>query len=867
VGNVSSRDLDVSSSSRGPATDGRIKPDLAATGKSHNSTGNAFSYDIFDGTSAAAPGIAGVAAQLYQAYRSVNNDTDPPSALIKAAMLNTTDDLGLKGPDFTYGWGRIHAKRAFDVLENQTWFSASASQGVQNQHSINIPPNVREARVMIYWNDPPAFPGAAKHLINDLDAKMTAPNAVDYLPLVPDPSPNLAALNSPAVPGIDTLNNVEQIVLTDPATGAYTLSVRGSAVPQGPQEYFVVYTFFYDEISIVYPRGGEGVRSGEFARFHWDGLRGFFTDNFRIELSPDNGNSWDILNSSLSPSRYFYEWNIPDDLHTDQALIRVSRLNSNVSAQSVAPFSIMQRPSNLTIDTVCQDFTYISWDSVPGAVAYEVGIMGEKYIDSLTTVSDVFAYLPMDHLSLEFFSVQPIGPNGGKGPRSTTSFRLPALKKCQPAYDVSLLEIVAPDSVAFSNCVNNQILVRLRMQNEGENLISDFPLSYQFNQGPIITQNFTGNLDSDSQSSFVFQTALLPATNGVQNLRVWTDLANDEVRSNDTLSLQFTYLQQNAVILPYLEDFEGFFNCGTEVNCGGENCSLANDWINLTNGLTDDIDWRVHNGRTPSLNTGPTNDHQPGNDQGKYLYLESDGCVGQEAIVLLPCVDFSNASSPQMDFWYHMYGSGIGELKVEAWINGFWIQISSLSGDQGDQWRQQAVNLNTLAGKLTAIRFRGNSGLGAEGDIAIDDIAIYDRAESPVADFEADQQLVCPGTVVGLTDLSDNFPNTWTWSIQPTTFSFQNGTDQNSQHPDVSFDLNGFYSITLQATNDNGDDVVSKTALIEVNEGVIPDLAENFEGTVFPPEKWQRVNPDGGLSWEKIMVVGSNGNLTEAALM
>ena len=63
----------VISSSRGSASDGRIKPDLAVNGNGQMSTDPFNVYASGSGTSAAAPGVSGVLAQLYQAYRDLNN--------------------------------------------------------------------------------------------------------------------------------------------------------------------------------------------------------------------------------------------------------------------------------------------------------------------------------------------------------------------------------------------------------------------------------------------------------------------------------------------------------------------------------------------------------------------------------------------------------------------------------------------------------------------------------------------------------------------------------------------------------------------------------------------------------------------------
>ena len=87
VGNLNINDELFFTSSRGPAADGRIKPDLCALGEGHLTTDENNTYQIGGGTSAAAPAVAGAVAQLYQAYKEHNNGVNPESGLIKATLL------------------------------------------------------------------------------------------------------------------------------------------------------------------------------------------------------------------------------------------------------------------------------------------------------------------------------------------------------------------------------------------------------------------------------------------------------------------------------------------------------------------------------------------------------------------------------------------------------------------------------------------------------------------------------------------------------------------------------------------------------------------------------------------------------------
>ncbi len=95
-------------SSRGPTSDGRIKPDLAAyDGVSTASYGfaNGQTYDNggagFFGTSAAAPLAGGVAALVRQQHPAWD------TATVRAFLMDRAVDMGLTGPDNSFGSGRL----------------------------------------------------------------------------------------------------------------------------------------------------------------------------------------------------------------------------------------------------------------------------------------------------------------------------------------------------------------------------------------------------------------------------------------------------------------------------------------------------------------------------------------------------------------------------------------------------------------------------------------------------------------------------------------------------------------------------------------------------------------------------------------
>ena len=407
----------VSSSSRGPASDGRIKPDIAAHGNGQISTDPNNIYNAGSGTSAAAPGISGVLAQLYQAYRDLNSGLDPESGLLKACLLNTAQDYGNTGPDFSYGWGIVNALKAVKVLEENRYQDSLIDNGESHTINFTIPEGTKEARIMLYWMDPERSPSSTISLLNDLDLKISN-NTSDFFPWVLDPTPNASLLSLPATTGEDHLNNMEQVTIFDPVSGNYSAEISGFNIPVGPQKYYLLYEFISDEIIVTYPIGGEGLIPYRAEFIQWDtyGSQGYFD----VEYSVDNGVSWTTIGNQVNGSSRIKQWPIPNSI-SGEALVRVSR--DGISGQSSDVFSIIDFPKNININNVCECEFSISWNPVPSAAKYEISVLGEKYMDSIGSTTETYFNIPIDNPSDEvWFSVRAITENGTKGVRAVAEF-------------------------------------------------------------------------------------------------------------------------------------------------------------------------------------------------------------------------------------------------------------------------------------------------------------------------------------------------------------------------------------------------------------------------------------------------------------
>ena len=97
-------------------------------------------------------------------------------------------------------------------------------------------------------------------------------------------------------------------------------------------------------------------------------------------------------------------------------------------------------------------------------------------------------------------------------------------------------------------------------------------------------------------------------------------------------------------------------------------------------------------------------------------------------------------------------------------------------------------------------------------------VNIVAGATPPVADFEADNLVPLVGETVVFTDLTTNDPTSWSWSFTPSTITYVEGTDENSQNPQVVFDEAGAYTVELTATNDDGSDTETKENYINARD-------------------------------------------------
>jgi len=480
VANVDPQSEIAESSSRGPASDGRIKPDISGNGLEQLSTYPNNIIDFGGGTSAAAPGVSGVLALLQQGYKQLHQDSIAPSALLKACILNAATEAGNPGPDFIYGWGIVNAKRAFDIIKSNQFYSEEISNSATKTHIINVPSGISKINVMVYWADKESVVGSAKALVNDIDMTVTSPSGGVALPWILNTAPDPILLQALATKGEDHLNNMEQISLQNPVPGNYTVNLSGYDIPFGPQKYYVVVSYEKNEINFTWPTGGESLDPKALYNIFWEAP--VSSTAFTLESSTDMMN-WTFV-KTITASKRTTVWATPNAT-TSKIWLRL--LRGAQTATTVGSISLIPRVDSMWIEQACVDSIRIAWNPVAGAQQYKLHQLTGNFMQSLaSTNTNSIAIKNSDPSQSQWFSVVPILADGTEGRRRRAISSI-GLVSCQYSKDIT----VRPNSFEanISKCEPFMLPVQAYVQNKGFETINGFVVILYKNLEIVNTQN------------------------------------------------------------------------------------------------------------------------------------------------------------------------------------------------------------------------------------------------------------------------------------------------------------------------------------------------------------------------------------------
>ncbi len=248
----------------GPSDDGRVKPDVTLPGQAVFSARS--NFDVGDpscslvgqsGTSMATPAVAGLAALVRQYFTdgfypsgtaTAGDGFVPSAALLKASIINAGQNMAEAPspiPGGCQGWGRVQLDQLLDfgdgerrlwVHDDRSGFApgAAALGAAGEERTFTFEVGAAEPlKATLVWTDHPSTPAAAVHLVNDLDLVVMGPDGA-WLGNVFDGGVSVAGDKA------DRRNNVEQVLVSSPVAGTYTVTVRAANVPEGPQPFALV---------------------------------------------------------------------------------------------------------------------------------------------------------------------------------------------------------------------------------------------------------------------------------------------------------------------------------------------------------------------------------------------------------------------------------------------------------------------------------------------------------------------------------------------------------------------------------------------------------------------------------------------------
>lgn len=280
-------------SSRGPTSDGRLKPTVlgifdgdSAMSDGYARSGTGGPDDHWQGTSYATPSAAAAAAIIrqyftegwYPAARPVlGNAREPSAALLRAVLIASGTQVTGNGrfrpgadtwPNNEQGFGRITLSNVLPIAPGDAFRTrvVDASSGLVTgevyQETVRVSGS-RGLRFVLTWSDYPATLNAAKVLVNDLHLELTAPDGTVYL------GNNFGTFSSGgSISGgsADTRNVEEAVIVPGPLPpariGDWSVRVIGANVPVGPQPFALLVTgdldLAYGRVALDRPSYGPG---------------------------------------------------------------------------------------------------------------------------------------------------------------------------------------------------------------------------------------------------------------------------------------------------------------------------------------------------------------------------------------------------------------------------------------------------------------------------------------------------------------------------------------------------------------------------------------------------------------------------------
>jgi len=409
-------------SSRGPAADGRIRPDVVAPGTWIVSAlagtdalwGNIDAgHRYCTGTSQACPHVAGATALIQQWWKNTHSGALPAPALSKAMIINGAVDPAADPagtiPNNSEGWGRMNLANSFNtgvptIFNNQQNVLTNAGQTFSAGGTVSGP--TRPFRVTLVWSDAPGAAGANPALVNNLDLEVTVGGST-Y-------KGNVFASGVSTTGGsADSLNNVESVYFpAGGVSGTFTVTVRatslgGDGAPgtgDATDQHFALVIFNGTACASPLPPVPSAVVNGNNRiDVSWSAAAG--ATSYKVFRGTSPGGPYTLAGSpAASP---FVDTTVTSFVTYYYVVHSVGGCESGDSAETSATAAgTLAAPAGLTAALVSATSAQIAWSPVVGAVGYHVyrtannatyGLVGSpaglSYLDTTASPNTAYLYL------------------------------------------------------------------------------------------------------------------------------------------------------------------------------------------------------------------------------------------------------------------------------------------------------------------------------------------------------------------------------------------------------------------------------------------------------------------------------------------
>jgi hypothetical protein len=389
VGGVTNTNSTPNLSSKGPAYDGRIKPELMAYGES--------------GTSDASAVASGVVAIVQQAYQH-QYGTVPPSALVKTILINSADNDTIS---YSSGYGIINALEAVNTITQKHIINGTITSD-SLQYLLPISDTTDLVKITLGWNDPAAVINARKALVNDLDLSVINTDGTTIFPWILDPTP--ANLKNAATRGLDTLNNQEQVSLHMTSPGKLIIKVKANHLTT-PQNFHIAYHLTPKGcFDWQYPTAAEQLISGSTAVIRWQTRH---TGYGNLYYSTDSGRTWINIDTHLQLNGNGCNWNLPSLFTT--ALLKMETTDTTW----ISPYFTISPAIPFNTGFACADSALIYWKTQKDVASYDIYHLTGNKLQLFTRTSDT-AFI-IHNTANPNFTIRPVHSDGWVGVRSYTT--------------------------------------------------------------------------------------------------------------------------------------------------------------------------------------------------------------------------------------------------------------------------------------------------------------------------------------------------------------------------------------------------------------------------------------------------------------